>query len=106
MAHFGSDAVPEESVRLELRCSELLGAGTSGKVHGLDASLDGLRYAVKIIELPQRALKPGVRAYDDDGEQQDERVRVDGRTDVLAPDASVEPAPAWVRTNVSIAHAV
>ena len=44
MAHFGSDAVPEESVRLELRCSELLGAGTSGKVHGLDASLDGLRY--------------------------------------------------------------
>ena len=53
MAHFGSDAVPEESVRLELRCSELLGAGTSGKVHGLDASLDGLRYAVKIIELPE-----------------------------------------------------
>ena len=46
MAHFGSDAVPEESVRLELRCSELLGAGTSGKVHGLDASLDGLRYVV------------------------------------------------------------
>ena len=43
MAHFGSDAVPEESVRLELRCSELLGAGTSGKVHGEDKEEEDTR---------------------------------------------------------------